>query len=99
MLAIILWALIAGTILGFLGRALLPGRQNIPVWATILAGIAAAFLGGLVASWFGWDRTPGVDWLKHFLQVIFAVVAVWLVARMMAGRRAGAAGGPTRSAR
>jgi uncharacterized membrane protein YeaQ/YmgE (transglycosylase-associated protein family) len=89
MIATILWALIAGTILGYLGKLLLPGRQNIPAWATIGAGIVAALLGGWVASWFGWDETPGIDWLEHGLQIIFAVAAVGLVASLMARREAG----------
>lgn len=87
MIATILWALIAGVILGYLGKLLLPGRQNIPVWATIGAGIAAALIGAWVASWFGWDETAGIDWLKHGLQVLFAVLAIWAVAALMGGRR------------
>lgn len=91
MIATILWAIIAGIVLGYLGRLLLPGRQNIPAWATIAAGIVAALLGGLVAGWFGWDDTTGIDWLKHGLQVLFAVAAIWLVANLMGrGRRTGA---------
>jgi uncharacterized membrane protein YeaQ/YmgE (transglycosylase-associated protein family) len=86
MISTILWAIVAGIILGYLGKLLLPGRQNIPAWATIGAGIVAALLGGLVASWFGWDDTAGIDWLKHGLQVLFAVLAIWAVAAMMGGR-------------
>jgi uncharacterized membrane protein YeaQ/YmgE (transglycosylase-associated protein family) len=88
MIATILWALIAGTILGYLGKLLLPGRQNIPAWATIGAGIVAALLGGWVASWFGWNETPGIDWLEHGLQIIFAVAAIALVAGYLGRREA-----------
>jgi uncharacterized membrane protein YeaQ/YmgE (transglycosylase-associated protein family) len=88
MLATILWAVIAGVILGYLGKLLLPGRQDIPAWATIGAGIVAALLGGLVAGWFGWDETAGIDWLKHAIQIIFAVIAIAIVARLF-GRRTG----------
>jgi uncharacterized membrane protein YeaQ/YmgE (transglycosylase-associated protein family) len=91
MISTILWAIIAGVVLGYLGKLLLPGRQDIPAWATIGAGIVAALLGGLVAGWFGWDDTRGIDWLRHGLQVLFAVVAIWVVANMMGrNRRSGA---------
>ena len=43
----IVWAVIAGTVLGYLAKLLLPGKQDIPAWATIGAGIVAALLGGL----------------------------------------------------
>ena len=79
MLSTILWALIGGTILGYLAKLILPGRQEIPAWATIGAGIVAALLGGLIADWLGVGRTTGFDWWKHIIQIALAVVAVWLV--------------------
>jgi len=94
MIGTILWALIAGTVLGFLGKLLLPGRQNIPWWATIGAGIAAALLGGLIAEWLGVGDTAGIDWIRHGIQIVLAVLAIWLVARMMGGSRRT---GPTRA--
>jgi len=92
MIGTILWALIAGVVLGYLGKLLLPGRQNIPAWATIGAGVAAALLGGLIADWLGVGETAGIDWTKHLIQVILAIGAIWLVARMMSGRRGTGAG-------
>ena len=86
MIGTILWALIAGTILGYLGRLLLPGKQNIPLWATIAAGIVAALAGGLVAEWLGVGETRGIDWIKHFIQVVCALIAVSIVARLYHGR-------------
>ena len=86
MLGTILWALIGGTILGYLAKLLLPGRQEIPDWSTIGAGIVAALLGGLIADWLGVGNTGGIDWIKHIIQIALAVLAVWLVARMFSGR-------------
>jgi len=86
MIGTILWALIAGTVLGYLGKMLLPGRQDIPAWATIGAGIVAALLGGLIATWFGWGETRGIDWLKHGIQVVLAIIAIWAVARLFSRR-------------
>lgn len=72
-------ALIVGVILGFLGRAIAPGKQGIPWWLTILTGIAAAYLGTWVAGLVGWDDTSGIDVLELVLQVGAAVVGVILV--------------------
>ncbi|HEX6681359.1 MAG TPA: hypothetical protein VF062_01080 [Candidatus Limnocylindrales bacterium] len=82
MIGTILWGIIAGTIIGILGRLILPGRQNISMLWTIIAGILAAVLGGLIATWLGIGETPGIDWWKHIIQVALAVLFVWLVARM-----------------
>jgi len=86
MIGTILWAVIGGTILGYLGKLLLPGRQNIPAWATIGAGIAAALIGGVIADWIGVGDTAGIDWTLHLIQIVLAVLAIWAVARFF-GRR------------
>jgi uncharacterized membrane protein YeaQ/YmgE (transglycosylase-associated protein family) len=83
----IVWAVITGTVLGYLAKLLLPGRQDIPAWATIGAGIVAALLAGLVAGWLGVKDTVGVDWIRHGLQVLFALIAVYFTARIFSARR------------
>jgi uncharacterized membrane protein YeaQ/YmgE (transglycosylase-associated protein family) len=80
--------LIAGVILGYLGRAIAPGEQKIPVWLTIVAGIVGAFVGNLLASWFGLRHTGGIDWWRHIFQVIAAVIAVIIAASVYPKARA-----------
>jgi uncharacterized membrane protein YeaQ/YmgE (transglycosylase-associated protein family) len=82
----IISALIVGLIIGALGRLVLPGRQAIPVWLTILIGIGAALLGTAIARATGVADTNGVDWIEVFIQVILAAVGVALVSGLY-GRR------------
>ncbi|WP_213454050.1 GlsB/YeaQ/YmgE family stress response membrane protein [Rhizomonospora bruguierae] len=82
----IISALIVGLIIGALGRLVVPGRQNIPVWMTILIGIGAALLGTVIARAAGIADTAGFDWIEFFIQVVLAAVGVALVAGA-AGRR------------
>ncbi len=82
----ILSAIIVGLIIGALGRLALPGRQNIPVWLTMVVGIVAALLGTAIARGMGLADTPGVDWSEILIQVVLAAVGVALVAGF-AGRR------------
>lgn len=44
----ILGALLLGLLAGFIGRALLPGRQHMGLVMTILLGLAGAFVGYLI---------------------------------------------------
>jgi len=69
-------ALIVGLIIGALGRLVVPGKQNIPVWLTIVIGIVAALVGTAIARVFGWADTSGIDWLEILIQVILAAVGV-----------------------
>ena len=48
----IISAIIVGLIIGALGRLIVPGKQHLPIWLTLLLGIVAAFLGGWIASIF-----------------------------------------------
>jgi uncharacterized membrane protein YeaQ/YmgE (transglycosylase-associated protein family) len=78
----IIGLIIAGIILGFIGKLLVPGDQNIPVWLTIVAGIVGALVGNFVASWVGVRYTGGFDWWRHIFQVGAAVIAVMLAAAL-----------------
>ncbi len=86
MLINIIQAIIIGAIIGFLGRLAAPGKQNIPIWLTIVVGIVAAFIGTYIARLFGIADTNGIDWLELIIQVIVAAVGVSVVAGIY-GRR------------
>jgi uncharacterized membrane protein YeaQ/YmgE (transglycosylase-associated protein family) len=79
-------AIIIGLIIGALGRLVVPGKQNIPIWLTLLIGVVAAILGTLLAGALGVDDTAGIDWIELFLQIGFAAVGVAIVAGMRARR-------------
>jgi uncharacterized membrane protein YeaQ/YmgE (transglycosylase-associated protein family) len=79
-------ALIVGLIIGVLGRLVVPGRQNIPIWLTIVIGIIAALLGTAIARAVGWANTPGVDWIEIVIQVVLAAIGVFLAAGLYARR-------------
>jgi uncharacterized membrane protein YeaQ/YmgE (transglycosylase-associated protein family) len=84
----IITALIVGLVIGALGRLVVPGRQDLPIWLTIVVGIIAAFLGTVIARAFGVADTNGFDWTEFLFQVIVAAIGVALVAGLYGRRRA-----------
>jgi uncharacterized membrane protein YeaQ/YmgE (transglycosylase-associated protein family) len=76
----IITAIIFGAIIGALGRLIVPGKQSMPIWLTIVVGIAAAFLGTAMAHWFGL-KTHGFNFWETIFQVALAVVFVFAIAR------------------
>jgi uncharacterized membrane protein YeaQ/YmgE (transglycosylase-associated protein family) len=80
-------AIIIGLIIGALGRLVLPGKQNIGFWLTLLIGVVAALIGTLIAAAFDVAKTPGVDWIELILQVALAAGGVALAAGVMQRRR------------
>ncbi|HEY8372171.1 MAG TPA: GlsB/YeaQ/YmgE family stress response membrane protein [Pseudonocardiaceae bacterium] len=83
----IISALVVGLIIGVLGRLVAPGKQNIPIWLTILIGIIAAFIGTFLANAMGVGDTRGIDWIELIMQIVLAVVGVSIAAGIY-GRRA-----------
>ena len=76
----IISSIIIGLILGALARLVLPGKQNIPLWLTIIVGIIAAFIGNYIAQLLGVRATSGIDWIRHIIQLVVAVIGISLVA-------------------
>jgi uncharacterized membrane protein YeaQ/YmgE (transglycosylase-associated protein family) len=74
----IITALIVGLIIGALGRLVVPGKQNIPIWLTMVIGVVAALLGTVIARAVGVDGTAGFDWTELLFQVVLAALGVAL---------------------
>ncbi|GIF63991.1 transglycosylase [Asanoa ishikariensis] len=75
----IITALIVGLIIGALGRLVVPGRQNIPLWLTLVIGVVAALIGSAIARAGGFSDTDGwIDWRELLLQIALAAVGVAL---------------------
>ena len=82
----IISAIIIGLILGVVGRMVAPGKQNIPIWLTIVVGIVAAFIGTWIAGLFHVANTSGIDWIELILQIVLAAIGVSLAAGLYAKR-------------
>lgn len=82
MIGTILVTLIAGTIIGLLGKAVAPGdRDNIPLWLTVLCGIGGCLIGSyLYAAVYDCSDmnncTNGIDWWRHAWQIGVAALLV-----------------------
>jgi uncharacterized membrane protein YeaQ/YmgE (transglycosylase-associated protein family) len=82
----IISAIIVGLIIGAVGRLIVPGKQNIPIWLTIVIGVVAALIGTFLARAIGLSTGPGFQIGELIVQVVLAALGVFLVAGMY-GRR------------
>jgi uncharacterized membrane protein YeaQ/YmgE (transglycosylase-associated protein family) len=83
----ILGSIIIGLVIGALGRLVVPGKQRIPIWLTILVGIVAALIGSAIVGPL--RDTSGIDWVELFVQVLLAALGVALVANVWGRRKHG----------
>jgi uncharacterized membrane protein YeaQ/YmgE (transglycosylase-associated protein family) len=72
----ILGLIIIGIVIGLIARLVLPGRQRIGAWFTVLLGIAGALIGGLVASALG---TGGIFELNLLGTVVGIIASAGLI--------------------
>ena len=79
--------IVAGLIIGFLARLIVPGRQRMSFLGTVALGIVAAIIGGVLWNAI-WPSNDGVAWIGS---IVVAVILVWLYSRF-AGRAVSAAG-------
>jgi uncharacterized membrane protein YeaQ/YmgE (transglycosylase-associated protein family) len=83
----IIGVIVAGIIIGLLGKLLAPGdKDNIPFWLTIVCGIGGVVIGWYVYAGLGGDKTSGVDWVRWFVAIVVSAVLV-IIASTVTGRR------------
>ena len=81
----ILGWILFGLIVGFIARALVPGKDDIGILMTILLGVAGSVVGGLVFSLFTGtiSLSNPVGWIGS---IIFAIVLL-VVYNKVTGRK------------
>jgi uncharacterized membrane protein YeaQ/YmgE (transglycosylase-associated protein family) len=83
--------LIVGIIAGFVARAVVPGRQNMGIIATLILGIIGSFVGGLILSFLpGGEKFPSFNAAGLIGSIIGAIVVllIYTAVRRRSGRSA-----------
>jgi uncharacterized membrane protein YeaQ/YmgE (transglycosylase-associated protein family) len=82
--------LIIGIIAGFLARLLVPGRDPMGFWATVLLGVIGSFVGGFLGYViFGHDLDEGALQPAGVIGSVIGAVIVLLVWRQIVKSRGG----------
>ncbi|HUQ72768.1 MAG TPA: GlsB/YeaQ/YmgE family stress response membrane protein [Planctomycetaceae bacterium] len=75
--AIVVWC-VFGLIVGFVARALYPGRQPMGVGMTMVLGIVGSLVGGFIAWAVNGGPERGVfDGSGWFMSIVGALIVVW----------------------
>lgn len=76
--------LVFGLVVGAVARLLVPGRQHLGVWMTLLLGVVGSVIGGVVANTLGTGDVFELNVLGSVVAIAAAVVLI------VAGERVGA---------
>ena len=86
MLGFILYMLVVGIIAGFLARLLVPGRDSMGFFATVLLGIVGSLIGGFLGYvLFGKDLDEGALQVSGIIGSIIGAVIPLLIYRAVSG--------------
>jgi uncharacterized membrane protein YeaQ/YmgE (transglycosylase-associated protein family) len=85
-----LYWILLGLVAGALAKFLVPGRDPSGCIITIILGIAGAFIGGWLGTFFGWGRiTQGTLNLRSIGIATVGAAVLLVVGRLVVGRRQG----------
>ena len=88
MIGFLIYMLVVGIVAGFLARLLVPGRDPMGFWATVLLGVVGSFIGGFLGYvLFGKDLDEGALQASGVIGSIVGAVIALLVYRAMSGSR------------
>ena len=84
----VLYLLVVGVIVGYIARLIVPGRDALGFWKTVLLGIVGSFIGGCLGYLlFGFDSDEGFVQPGGIIgSLIGAIIAVYAW-RALAKRR------------
>ena len=88
MLGFLISLFVIGIVAGFLARLLVPGRDPMGFWATVLLGIIGSFVGGFLGYvLFGHDLDEGALQASGIVGSIIGAVIVLLLYRAITRNR------------
>jgi uncharacterized membrane protein YeaQ/YmgE (transglycosylase-associated protein family) len=82
----IIGLIIFGAVIGALGRLVVPGKQPIPIWLTVVLGVLGALAGYYIAGALGVGETRGIDWIRWIISIAVAAILVVLASNVMSSR-------------
>lgn len=68
--------IVFGLVVGVLARLLVPGRQHLSLWMTLLLGLIGSVVGGLVANALGTGDIFELNVLGSVVAIAAAVVLI-----------------------
>lgn len=91
MIGFLLYIVIVGFIVGFLARAVVPGRDSMSIGATIVLGVVGSFIGGFLGYvLFGTDFEEGGFQAAGFVGSLIGAILALLAYRAIGERSDGA---------
>lgn len=65
-----------GLVVGVLARLVVPGRQHLSIWMTLLLGLIGSVVGGVIANALGTGDVFELNFVGSIVAILAAVVLI-----------------------
>lgn len=78
--------IVFGLVVGAVARLLVPGRQQLSIWMTLLLGLIGSVIGGVVANALGTGDILELNVLGSIVAVVAAVALILVGEKVRSGQ-------------
>jgi uncharacterized membrane protein YeaQ/YmgE (transglycosylase-associated protein family) len=68
--------IVFGLVVGMVARLLVPGRQHLRLWMTVLLGVIGSVIGGIVANALGTGDVMELNFIGSLVAIAASVVLI-----------------------
>jgi len=83
MMGILLWV-VFGLLAGIIARCIMPGKEHMGIFMTIILGIIGALIGGVVSTALGFGKVDGFNIYSIGIATVGSIIALFVIHKIRA---------------
>ena len=83
MMRILLWG-VFGLLAGIIARCIMPGKEHMGIFMTIILGIIGALIGGVVSTALGFGKVDGFNIYSIGIATVGSIIALFVINKIRA---------------
>lgn len=83
MMGILSWVLF-GLLAGIIARCIMPGKEHMGIFMTIILGIIGALIGGVVSTALGFGKVDGFNIYSIAIATVGSIIVLFVIHKIRA---------------
>lgn len=83
MMGILLWV-VFGLLAGIIARCIMPGKEHMGIFMTIILGIIGALIGGVVSTALGFGKVDGFNIYSIAIATVGSIIVLFVIHKIRA---------------
>jgi len=86
-MGIVSWV-IFGLIAGVIARCIMPGKEHMGIFMTMILGVVGALIGGVISTALGYGKVSGFNIYSIAIATVGSIVVLFVIHKIRAFRQA-----------